>query len=62
MNVEKPVIDKNESVTNYNCPNCKHRILSTRDMGASGRKTKYCPECGKGIDWNGVKIEAYWPI
>ena len=31
----------------YECGNCKHRSVGSKDYRA-----KYCPECGKPVKWN----------
>ena len=30
----------------YECGNCKHRSVGSKDY-----KAKYCPECGKTVKW-----------
>lgn len=37
----------------YSCPNCEYRIIIKDHRGFySGTRTKYCPECGKRLDWS----------
>ena len=38
----------------YSCPNCEYRIIKKDNRGFySGTRTKYCPNCGKRLDWSG---------
>ena len=32
----------------YECGNCKHKSVGSKDY-----KAKYCPECGKELNWDG---------
>lgn len=32
----------------YECGNCKHKSVGSKDY-----KAKYCPECGKKVQWGG---------
>lgn len=37
----------------YSCPNCEYRIIKKDNRGFySGQRTKYCPNCGKRLDWS----------
>lgn len=37
----------------YSCPNCEYRIIKKDNRGFySGTRTKYCPDCGKRLDWS----------
>lgn len=56
----KPIIEIDGSTTLYKCPKCKQLLLYTRNMGMSGKKTNYCPNCGQRLDWNGVVLDVYW--
>lgn len=36
----------------YCCPNCEYRIIIKDHRGSySGPRTKYCPDCGKRLNW-----------
>lgn len=36
----------------YSCPNCEYRIIKKDNRGFySGTRTKYCPNCGKRLNW-----------
>ena len=37
----------------YSCPNCEYRIIKKDNRGFySGQRAKYCPDCGKRLDWS----------
>lgn len=37
----------------YSCPNCGYRTVKKDNRGFySGPRTKYCPDCGKRLDWS----------
>lgn len=37
----------------YSCPNCEYGIIKKDNRGFySGPRTKYCPDCGKRLDWS----------
>lgn len=45
----------------FSCPTCGKRILSTKNGSVSGTRLRYCSDCGQALDWNGIKIQTYWP-
>lgn len=60
--MNKPVsTTKHDGSTCYNCPTCNKLLLSVKNCRQTGRKVNFCPDCGEKIDWEGIKIETYWP-
>lgn len=57
---KKPIIDNRNThyidYKDYICPCCKKRIITKIDGDfISGRKQKYCDNCGQALDWEDVK-------
>lgn len=54
---KKPTIERvkfshNQYADNYKCPTCGARMISKDETGwYSGRRSKYCEECGTAISW-----------
>lgn len=54
---KKPTIERvnyshNQYADNYKCPVCGQRMISKDETGwYSGRRSKYCDNCGQKLDW-----------
>lgn len=50
--VERVKFSHNQYADNYKCPVCGERMISRDETGwYSGRRSKYCPNCGQKLDW-----------
>lgn len=56
--LEPPVVLNQKDSKHFCCMACGMRIVSEINGElCAGRKTRFCPDCGQAIDWEGWK----WP-
>ena len=50
---KKPRKKLNKYSNTYKCPNCDCEFIHKDETGwFCGKKYKFCPDCGRAIDWN----------